>query len=161
MTKRQATISSKVNDGVVPEKWLQLLYNDLLVRWETTLSAQKGIWDIRKTKANLADTGLILEHAAPAEFAAKVSSIKKNNPRAYFVFSSGKGSQSRSLFRHLRNAVAHAKVIYRSQRNGTEEFIFDIVDTRGRPPSAMTGRIPASLLPKLLNALHIGEQSSL
>lgn len=133
------------------DKTLLLLYRAVLLPWELELKSATGCWNIRQTRQRLSLLQIALHPVKAGEVQAAVIELDRIGEANYFVYTSS-SSPTKDLFRHLRNAVAHAGVQEHalSARTSTVTFSTKAPNTLA---ATMNGKLRANRLPKFLETL--------
>ena len=132
------------------------LYLNLLVPWETIYRdlPKKGTFDIRSKEftAFKRDNGLIVTALdTKAEANKEIGSCLSFyvEPKQIVIFQKGDNSRARSLFKHLRNSVAHAHV----ERVKIDNRWFLIFSSKSESRYVLKAQIQQSKLRDLIAAL--------
>ena len=94
------------------------LYLNLLTPWEKVFSVLpiKGSFDIRSKefsafKREYDFKVVVLSNQTESDKAIIENKLFNYQPKQLAIFSKGDNSRARSLFKHLRNAIAHAQIV--------------------------------------------------
>ncbi len=116
-----------INPTKIGENILLLLYTEVLLRFEKDLTHHKS-FDIRSKGFRQTQKQIDLTIRAKdkkSELLQEISNlsfIKGESPKNIFIFvRNKKESRAKSLFRHLRNSVAHG--IYEKKKIGKYEYL--------------------------------------
>jgi len=114
------------------------LYLDLLVFWEKEAKnlPKTGYFDIRRKKfqdykraVNL--KVIVMKNSQLSNDTIESYKINTQIPEQIVVFSKGDSSSARSLFRHLRNSIAHAHIEVK-KISKCNYLIFSAKNTKGK-----------------------------
>lgn len=95
---------------------ITMLYKGVLAPWEQRFATQKANWEIETLKASAIGLHVEFDSVELTQVEAKLNERIEQGSRNFFVFVRH-SSQGRDIFRHLRNAIAHAGVTRHQEDN--------------------------------------------
>ena len=117
---------------LVPDQVILVLYKQILMPWETLLKNHNGIWDAAPLRALAAELELVIESIDQQHVSFRAEQIRRNGPQDFLIFVRG-NSLGSDLFRHVRNAVAHAGISLIKKPRGLMLVNFQSPAFRGDP----------------------------
>lgn len=147
----QSSFQASVMTTPIPDEMILILYRQILMPWETLLKNNNEKWDAEPLRALAAKFELAIENIEQEHVSSTVEQIRSNGPQDFLVYVRGK-SLGRDLFRHVRNAVAHAGISIHKRPRKPTLLEFKSPAFRGSG-LALVGQIRAERLSPLIDAL--------
>lgn len=142
----------------IPDEMILILYKQILVPWETVLKSHNGKWDAEPLRTFAESCGLVIESIEQEHLAPRVKHIRGAGPTDFLVFVRGK-SLGCDLFRHVRNAVAHAGISILAKPQKPTTLLFQSPASR-KPGLAFIGQLGPERLSTLIEALAASAPAS-
>jgi hypothetical protein len=150
-------VNSEANTNyIIPSKEVILKLYNYVVTYEHEISKDAGKYDF--------DNEILVqfcqEHSIALAPRASSSSVKEMSESNYimFVYNDRKAEskdKAHALLRHLRNAIAHARV----SKTATNSTVLDITDVNGKDNISMRGKMEQDLLFSLIELLIQSKRS--
>lgn len=142
----------------IPDEVTLILYKQILIPWETLHKNHNGRWDAEPLRALARRLELAIESVEQEFVSTRVEQIQSNGPQDFFIFVRGK-SLGCDLFRHIRNAVAHAGISLLKGPRKPVLLTFQSPAVR-RPGLALVGQLRTERLSSLIEALAASAPAS-
>lgn len=143
---------------IIPDELILILYKQILMPWETLLKNHNGKWDADPLRALATKLELVIESIEQEHVSSRVEQIRSNGPQDFLIFVRGKSLGS-DLFRHVRNAVAHAGISQLKKPRKHMFLNFQSPAFRG-PGLAFVGQLRVERLSPLIEALAASAPAS-
>lgn len=136
----------------VADQQVVALYSEILLPWERGFIAVEGQWNLAHVHEHLATASLEVSSVGAKDIEDRLQVTIERGRANFFIFARGK-SQGRDLFRHLRNAIAHAGVTLHRFENGSDVLRFKSPGLN-KNTMAMAGQLEVQHLGDLIQGLH-------
>ena len=150
---------TRLEDCLLTEHQVATLYREILVPWERTYAAVTTPWSELKLDGWPSSDQLTVESVTSPQIDVSLQSLLDDKVVNFFVLARSK-SKARDLYRHTRNAIAHAGVTRHQQSSGPTLIRFKAPGP-GKKSIAMVGQLAELLLPALLASLNTTAKNAL
>lgn len=128
------------------------LYRGVLVPWERLYVAVEENWKVNTLRGSMPSFAIEIVSVELAQVENKLNELIEQGTKNFFVFVRGV-SQGRDLFRHLRNAIAHAGVTRHQEPPELIAVLRFKSPNSSKKAMAMAGQLEENHLSTLITAM--------